>query len=195
MQRFDLPPAFRLILAADGRPPLGHARAACRSGSEVDGLVVCADRPDRLDCVFVLEPEAPGERETAACLLALAAADMLGAVLPPRLPLLLHRPCQIDIDGVVTIAIHVEDEPEGPLLLGFDLPLATVADGKASLAELGAETPPFPDLLGQLCRHFLRWVRLVEAEGMAPAIRAWNARTDDEQDRMQGNGAGAAGCR
>lgn len=183
-----LPPPYTLVLVDRERDPLAHARAHAARGVE-DGLLVLADRADRLALALLLEPDRPRAATLETLyLLANAAADMLATHLPPLLPVGLGWPGRLLVDGaeVGRLRLAVADgAPEAPpawLVLGLDLALAAGPDEpgrdpeRAALEELAGEAPDPVELTESLSRHLLSWLERLEREGPGPLRAAWNAR-------------------
>lgn len=195
MERPLLPPAYTLVMVDRERDPVAHARA--RGMHEVeDGLVVIADREDRLALALLLEPD----RDRASTLLTFyahadAAADVLAAHLPPLLPVTLAWPGWILVDGGrigrlrLVLAEDRAGEPPAWLVLGLELELAGrptepgERPDRTSLAELGAGDLSTTLLAESWSRHFLAWLERLEREGFEPVRAAWNGRCHDRGRR------------
>jgi biotin-(acetyl-CoA carboxylase) ligase len=183
-----LPPPYTLVLVDRERDPLAHARAHAARAVE-DGLLVLADRTDRLALALLLEPDRPRAATLETLyVLANAAADTLAAHLPPLLPVGLGWPGRLLVDGAevgrlrLAVADGVTEAPPAWLVLGLELRLAAGPEepgrdpGRAALEEIAGDVPGSVELAESLSRHFLSWLERLEQEGPGPLRAAWNAR-------------------
>ncbi|MCB2055110.1 MAG: hypothetical protein KDE35_12820 [Geminicoccaceae bacterium] len=161
-----LPPAFELIVVED--TAMSPLDAIARHGAD-DGDVFWVERADRFRAAFVVEAQAGPEPGAASDLMMVALVDALGALVPPRTPLHLHRPAILLVDGAPFEVLSVSSRDDLSILL-LDLPL------QPGLAEVVGDLPEPPRLLEVVARHFLWWVRRCEDEGMEPVARAWAGR-------------------
>lgn len=195
MERPLLPPAYTLVMVDRERDPVAHARARAACALE-DGLVVVADREDRLALALLLE----ADRDRASTLLTFyahadAAADVLAAHLPPLLPVTIAWPGVILVDGGAIGRLRLalggdrDGEPPAWLVLGLELELVGrwgepgERPDRTSLAELGAGHLSSTTLAESWSRHFLAWLDRFEREGFEPVRAAWNARCHDRGRR------------
>lgn len=182
-----LPPPYTLALVDRERDPLEHARARSRAGV-LDGLLVLADRTDRLALALLLEPDRPRAPTLLALyLLANAAADALAARLPPLLPVTHRWPGGLLVDGAeigrlrLAVADGPAEQPPAWIVLGLDIRLAAGVEpglepDRTSLAELGCADTTAVELAEGVSRHFLTWLERLEQDGLGPVRATWNAR-------------------
>ncbi|MCS6781160.1 MAG: biotin/lipoate--protein ligase family protein [Geminicoccaceae bacterium] len=188
MERPLLPPAYTLVMVDRERDPVAHARARAASAIE-DGLVVVADREDRLALALLVEPDRdPASARLVFYAHANAAADVLAAHLPPLLPVTVAWPTAILVDGAeigrLRLALGGDRDGESPawLVLGLELELVGRSGepgerpDRTTLAELGAGHLSSTMLAESWSRHFLAWLDRFEREGFGPVRAAWNAR-------------------
>ncbi|MCS6878320.1 MAG: hypothetical protein N2038_03560 [Geminicoccaceae bacterium] len=189
-----LPSVYSLVMIGAERDPFARARTQALERIE-DGLVVLADRPDRLVLALLLEPD----RERAASLLvyyahANAVGDALAAHLPPLLSVSLRWPGTVLVDGARIGRLRLALAENGPipawLVLGVELDLSGgpgepgERPHEAGLAELGAVDLTVTSLAEAWSRHFLTWLDRLEREGFGAVRSAWNARCHDRGRRV-----------
>ena len=162
----SLPPPFVPVVLDGDCPALAEALARAAAGPEHGRLSWCP-RHDRLDAALVLVPERP--RETALAfadpaLLALYRA--VAARLPPGVPLHLHPPRALLLDGAYLCELAVV-AAAGPrpawLAFGLDVPLRGPLSA-VTLAGTGAEVDA-STLLTAFCRHLLPLADTFETDG------------------------------
>lgn len=184
-----LPPAFHLVALDRELQAFRRAVEAAPRGAD-DGTVYWTDRGDRLEVAFVLEPEGPADATLPALyVLAVAAGDALGALLPPILPVAFAWPCDLLLDGARIGRLRCAMAPASGtdatppwLVLGLSLEVASLGHDpglqpdRTSLVDVGADGITTVRLVESVTRHFLAWVSRWQEEGTAPVIRAWNNR-------------------
>ena len=188
MLPLSLPPAYTLAIVARDRDPVRHARATVARGVE-DGLLILADRADRLELAILTEPAAdPGSTVRGYLAFAVAVADMLAASLPPMLAVALRWPALILVDGspVGRLRLCLPEptgtEPFAWAILGLELGLRSsmseLGRGSAELGldDCGATGLEAFDLAESLARHFLYWLDRLDRDGLDPVRQSWNAR-------------------
>jgi BirA family transcriptional regulator, biotin operon repressor / biotin---[acetyl-CoA-carboxylase] ligase len=187
----SLPPAYR-ARRLEGRAAALRAAAAAGEAGEEEGLVLWADRGDRLDAALLLKPDR-SRRETLPVIYAasLAFADALGAFAPPPAPISFRWPAAIEIDGALAGGLALALAPSPPDAvpawgaLGLDLDLAGGPKEpgdrihRTTILEEGFEDFTVPALLEGFARHFLVWLNRWEGEGLAPVAREWARRCFD----------------
>ncbi|HET6467674.1 MAG TPA: biotin/lipoate--protein ligase family protein [Geminicoccaceae bacterium] len=187
-----LPPAFRLVAVDREVDAFERARKLAPGGLE-DGTVYWTDRADRLRLAVALEPEAPEDTTLQMVyVLAAAAGDALGGLLPPGLPLTFGWPGGILLDGArlgqVRAAVAATAGPEAVpawLVLGLDIAVGRYpgepgeVPDRTTLADAGAPEITVVALAESVGRHLLGWTYRWQEEGLAPVRAAWNARCHD----------------
>lgn len=187
----SLPPAFRLAVVEHHVDAFAHACGRARHGVE-DGAVYWTDRADSLRWAVVLEPEAPSSVTLQAVhVLAVAAADALGALLPPGLPVTLRWPGGLLLDGARLGAVRAALAPVGDaaaipewLVLGLQIDIGPYpgepgeVPDRTTLADAGASDITAVALAEAVSRHFLAWAHRWQELGFAPVRVAWNARSE-----------------
>ncbi len=191
-----LPGFYALRHVADIDSTNDEARRQAASGAR-HGLVIWADRqsaghgrqgrawqspPGNLYCSILLRPDrAAAEVAQLSFAAALAVCDALPAGLAPRC----KWPNDVLVGGKKIAGILLESEASGAgvawLIVGIGINIVNHPDGTetpaTSLAALGTDTTPGA-VLGELCRHFLRWYAMWHDRGFAPLREAWLARAD-----------------
>lgn len=190
-----LPSVYSLVVT--GSDPFARAKAQACERVE-DGLLVLADRADRLLLALLLEPDRPRSSSLLVFYAhANAVGDALAALLPPLLPVTFGWPASVLVDGAnvgrLRLAIADCGGSEVPpwLVLGIELELAGgpgepgERPEQAGLAELGALDLDPARLTEAWSRHFLTWLERFEREGFEPVRLVWNARCHDRGRRIE----------
>ena len=163
-----LPPPFVPVVLDGDRPALAEALARAAARPEHARLSWCP-RLDRLDAALVLVPERDREAALAfvdPALLALYRA--VAACLPPGVPLHLHPPRALLLDGAYLCELAVvaaDGSRPAWLALGLDVPLRGPPSA-VTLAGAGAEGVEASALLTAFCRHLLPLADAFETDGV-----------------------------
>lgn len=171
-----------------------------RRGRMDPGTICYSTRPDRLDAVIMLAPEAPLiESIQVMYPMMLAANDALGATIPPGVAVHLAWPDRLMVNGALAggIALMTETEdlnavPDWMLArLTIDIMgnpgdmLPGETKDRTALYEEGAGEVSAPMLLESFAKYFLNWLDRWQRDGM-------NAVSEPFMDRAAGRGEDAA---
>lgn len=184
-----LPPAYDLVVLADGHDASARAKRAALSGRAVDGTVFWSERRDRLEMALLLEPEAPAAQTALVhTVAAVALADALGSLLPPLRPVAFALPGTVLLDGASVGGLCLRLAPSDAHAIPAWCILEIVVDllpgaeepghtpWRTCLGEAGGAAITAAALLEALCRHLLVWMHRWSEDGFAPVAAAWNAR-------------------
>jgi len=182
------PPLLRGETSPAGQDPLVKAVAAASLGTAA-GLVVYAERGDRMAAALVLAPEEPLETALTVCFaVALGLGDALGALAPPEVAVHFDWPGGVRVNGAPCGTMRVATDVTkatalpGWLVIALDIPLTDPGApepglaARTCLAEEGCAEITAPALIESWSRHTLHWIHRRESDGVAPLHDAWRAR-------------------
>lgn len=168
-----LPPMLSAMGFAADADLAGESVYRARRGRLDPGTICYSKRPDRLDAVIMLAPEAPlAEAIQVVYPLMLAANDALGATIPPGVAVHLAWPDRLMVNGalaggivLMTEETNPESVPEWMLArLTIDImgnPTDMLPGDKkdrTALYEEGAGDVSAPVLLESFAKYFLNWL-------------------------------------
>ena len=194
-----LPPIYRLVAGEAGRNPEFRARELAGGGAD-PATIVCADRPDRLDCSVVLDPGMTlGEARLVVYVGMLALRDALGAVIPAGIDVTYRWPNLIEanIAPVARIDLHAPGEESADavppwMTLRAVVALSTAIDGDAdapafetTIADEGGPEVTAVELLESFARHLLTWMNRWEEEGFDRVRARWLDHARSRGEKIQ----------
>ncbi|MGD8809138.1 MAG: biotin/lipoate--protein ligase family protein [Gammaproteobacteria bacterium] len=190
----SLPPAFRARTGPPGMNAVETACALAESGAD-PGTLARAPRDDVADCAIVLAPSEPLAPSLCVAYVAMvAAADALGALIPPVIPVGFGWPDRIVVNGapvggIRVLAAETEDTANDGavpawmvvgLTIALKLPPADAEPGRAphrtALEMEGCGDLTVRAILESFARHFLYWMNRWQDDGFAPVRLAWLGR-------------------
>lgn len=196
-----LPPLLTPHLAEPGDAVVAVARRGIAEGLFGAGDVVLAPALTTAAMALVLEPEVPAATAREMAPLAMvAAAEALGALLPPKVAIEHRWPGTVLLNGGAVADVSVTMAPTPPdgtmgaipdwLIIGIEVRTAYEegsdepgADvGTTCVAEEGgAEILP-EQLLSTIAAHLLVWLDVWQSDGSEPVARAWLFRAKGRDD-------------
>jgi BirA family biotin operon repressor/biotin-[acetyl-CoA-carboxylase] ligase len=187
-ERPAFPPLLRPVAVPADLDPFERGIKLAVEGAEA-GTLLWSIGQDVCECAVVLAPEQPQEQSLPIVLVAmLGAADGLGALVPPAVPVTFGWPDRIEVNGAVVGGVRCVSAPtEAPdavpdwLVIGFRIavrgprvdPQSPGGRPRTSLAEEGCGDVTAIDLLEEFGRHFLSWINRWQEEGVRPVQQAW----------------------
>lgn len=195
-----LPPLLTLHAVVTDADPFEAACLKAVSGELGAGDVVFA-AADALSARFavVLEPEVPAlQSRQMLVLAAVALADALGALLPPKVAIEHRWPRTLLLNSAVGARLSMRmagatgDAPPDWLVLGVEVPLAltegsdeigTTPD-RTVLAEEGGADVTSAAVLQSFAARFLSWLDVWQESGFEPIARHWLFRAEGRTSPM-----------
>lgn len=193
-----LPPLLTLHAVVSDADAFEIACAGAAAGDLGAGDVVFAPgRAERARLAIVLEPEVPeSEARQMLPLLAVALADALGVLLPPKVAIEHRWPSTLLLNGAavaqlsIAMAASGDGEPPAWLVVGADvaltLPQALTEPGgvldRTALAEEGGAEIAAAGVLEALSSQFLRWLDTWQERGFEPVAQHWLFRAEGRLD-------------
>ena len=186
----SLPPLYAAVAAGAGTDAVARAAELARDGAD-PATFVWADRPDRLDCAVVLQPEQKlAEARLIVPVAVLALDDAIGAEAPPGLDTDLLWPGTVRANGGRAGAIRLveapaADEADVPAWLVVGAGVRIVADPRIEAGELPDETSLREEgcaeatsrgLAEAFARALLHWTDRWLDQGFDAVARHWHHR-------------------
>ncbi|MGE0630691.1 MAG: biotin/lipoate--protein ligase family protein [Hyphomicrobiaceae bacterium] len=184
----QLPPLLTAHAVATSDDPLS---IACRGAVDATfgaGDVIWSSAVVAADAALVLEPDVAAEvARQMGPLVMVAAADCLGALLPPQVAVEHRWPGTILVNGAdsgrVRLAMPATPAAEIPawIALAITVKLGAVSTigepgehpGMTTLAEEGGDALSNLDVLQSLFRHVLTWLDIWQQDGFASIASNW----------------------
>lgn len=189
-----VPPLLTLHRTVSGADPFETARRGAATGDFAAGDVVfSADNRETAALAIVLEPDVPaGRSQQMLPLSAVALADALGVLLPPKVAIEHRWPGTLLANGAsvarlsMVMAAANGDEPPDWLVVGIRVALSRAsgapeggeAPDQTVLAEEGGGGIGPEDVLRSLAAHFLHWLDTWQDIGFEPVAREWLFRAE-----------------
>lgn len=189
-----LPPLLTLHGIVSDTDPAVAARAGAESGALGAGDVVFAAADvETARFAVVLEPEVSSFRSRQMLpLAAVALADALGSLLPPKVAVEHRWPATLLVNGAVaarltlTMPMPRDDAPPAWLVLAVAVPLVLPpgspelgnAPDRTVLAEEGGADVTAPAVVQAFAAHFLSWLDVWQERGFEPIAAHWLFRAE-----------------
>lgn len=202
IENVNLPPIYTFVSVDGTEDPVARALAMAADGAD-PATIICADRPDRLDCAIILHPDMPAAESRLVIYAAmLGLGDALGSVVPAGIDVTYQWPNVIEANiGTVarftlSLAPSVpEDEIPPWMVLGVIVainedPIDPEDDNhghefETSLAGEGAVEVTTVSLIESFSRHFLTWISRWQDDGFEPLRLMWIHHTENHEKPIQ----------
>lgn len=194
-----LPPIYTFVPIDGTEDPVARALAMAADGAD-PATIICADRPDRLDCAIILHPDMPAAESRLVIYAAmLGLGDALGNVVPAGIDVTYQWPNTIEanIGTVARLTLSLapsvpEDEIAPWMVLGvvvaIDEDPVHHEEGddrghefETSLAGEGAVEVTTVNLIESFSRHFLTWISRWQDDGFEPLRLMWIRHTTNHK--------------